>query len=271
MKYIFFDIDGTLFDNRKFAVPESAYRAVERTRSAGHKVFLCTGRSCCLLDHVAGIACDGAVAAAGAYVQAEGKIIYEDIMTQEELKSILKFCRSKGVSYVLEGKSGIYMHHEVRDYFAVANEENFSGHEFFKQKSVYGMEDYRPEEEVIYKFCIYAKEMEPLRAVEKEYEDRYRFIYSMPSREKMRCVEVTSLKNNKADGIRKVLEYYGGSMEDTVAIGDSMNDIEMIQECAVGIVMGNGDERLKPYADYVTADIDEDGVYQALEHYKLFE
>ena len=48
-----------------------------------------------------------------------------------------------------------------------------------------------------------------------------------------------------------------------------MNDMEMIRECGIGIVMGNGDERLKAYADYVTADIDQDGVYQALEHYGL--
>ena len=48
-----------------------------------------------------------------------------------------------------------------------------------------------------------------------------------------------------------------------------MNDLEMIRECGIGIVMGNGNERLKSYADYVTADIDADGVYQALAHYQL--
>lgn len=46
MKYIFLDIDGTLFDHKKYAVPESARRAVELARRAGHKVFICTGRSC---------------------------------------------------------------------------------------------------------------------------------------------------------------------------------------------------------------------------------
>lgn len=66
-----------------------------------------------------------------------------------------------------------------------------------------------------------------------------------------------------------MLEYYGGGMEDAVAVGDSMNDLEMIRECGIGIVMGNGNEQLKSYADYVTADIDKDGVYQALEHYQL--
>ena len=66
MKYIFLDIDGTLFDHREYAIPESAYRAVDLTRKAGNKVFICTGRSCCLLGHVKDMVCDGVVAAAGA-------------------------------------------------------------------------------------------------------------------------------------------------------------------------------------------------------------
>ena len=61
MKYIFLDIDGTLFDHREYAIPESAYRAVDLTRKAGNKVFICTGRSCCLLGHVKDMVCDGVV------------------------------------------------------------------------------------------------------------------------------------------------------------------------------------------------------------------
>lgn len=131
------------------------------------------------------------------------------------------------------------------------------------------MEAYDPEREVIYKFCLYSLEAEALQEVERNFKDKYQFVSSMPERGRMHSIEVISVKNNKAGGIRKVLEYYGGGMDDAVAVGDSMNDLEMIQECGTGIVMGNGNERLKSYADYVTANIDEDGVYQALAHYQL--
>lgn len=269
MKYIFLDIDGTLFDHREYAIPESAYRAVDLTRKAGNKVFICTGRSCCLLGHVKDMVCDGVVAAAGAYAQVQEKIIYEDVIEDAELKAIMEFSGSKGVSYVLEGKKGIYMHAAVREYFSVGPGRECPGHEFFKQKEVYGMEDYHPEEDVIYKFCLYSTKAEALKEVEREYRDKYQFVYSMSDEGELKSVEVISVRNNKAGGIRKILEYYGGCMEDAVAVGDSMNDMEMIRECGIGIVMGNGDERLKAYADYVTADIDQDGVYQALEHYGL--
>ena len=268
MKYIFLDIDGTLFDHSRNEIPESAYRGVELARKAGHKIFICTGRSCCLLDHVKDIKYDGVIAAAGAYARVGEKVIYEDIMPEEELQPALEYCLSKGASYVMEGKTGVYMHREIQDYFA-GRKDGESGREFFRQKTVHGMDAYDPEKEVIYKFCLYAEDEKSLQEIEEHYKDKYQFVCSIPNEEEMHNVEVLSMRNNKAGGIRKIMNYLGGSMEDTVAIGDSLNDLEMIQECGIGIVMGNGDERLKPYADYITADIGDDGLFRALEHYGL--
>ena len=54
-------------------------------------------------------------------------------------------------------------------------------------------------------------------------------------------------------------------MEETAAVGDSMNDYEMVREAGVGIAMGNAVSKLKEAADYVTADIGEDGLEKAFE------
>lgn len=56
-------------------------------------------------------------------------------------------------------------------------------------------------------------------------------------------------------------------MERTVAFGDSMNDYEVVQEAGIGIAMGNAVEELKMVADYVTDDIDRDGVWKACRHF----
>jgi hydroxymethylpyrimidine pyrophosphatase-like HAD family hydrolase len=48
-----------------------------------------------------------------------------------------------------------------------------------------------------------------------------------------------------------------------------MNDIEMIEECKVGIAMGNADSRLKASADFVTSDIGRDGLFKAFMKYHL--
>ena len=58
-------------------------------------------------------------------------------------------------------------------------------------------------------------------------------------------------------------------MGDTIAFGDSMNDYQMIQEAACGVVMGNGDEALKKIADRVCEPVEEDGVIRELERMGL--
>ena len=62
-------------------------------------------------------------------------------------------------------------------------------------------------------------------------------------------------------------KYYNIDIKDTVAFGDSMNDKEIIEESGFGIAMGNAIEELKKYADYVTDDITDNGVYNALEKF----
>ena len=81
--------------------------------------------------------------------------------------------------------------------------------------------------------------------------------------------EISTYGINKALGIEKVLEYFGGSIEDTMAFGDGPNDFEMIEYVNTGIVMGNGIDELKKKAAYVTKDILDDGIESALKHFGL--
>lgn len=58
-------------------------------------------------------------------------------------------------------------------------------------------------------------------------------------------------------------------MSDVIAIGDGLNDIEMISEAGIGIAMGNANDLLKEKADIVTDTIDNDGLYKAFKNLKL--
>ena len=75
---------------------------------------------------------------------------------------------------------------------------------------------------------------------------------------------------SKKTGIEFVLKYHGLKKSDAYAIGDSLNDLPMFEGAGTSIAMGNG-EKLKPYADYVTADLWHDGIYQAMEHFGFFQ
>ena len=79
--------------------------------------------------------------------------------------------------------------------------------------------------------------------------------------------DVVEKKASKAEGLKRLCQYYGVDLKDTVAVGDSMNDYEILQTAGIGIAMGNSIEDLKPVADYITADIGDHGVYRACRHF----
>ena len=54
-----------------------------------------------------------------------------------------------------------------------------------------------------------------------------------------------------------------------MAFGDGGNDLEMLRHAAIGIAMGNADDDVKQAADYVTNDVDDEGVFKALQHFGL--
>lgn len=279
MKYLFLDIDGTLYDHEKKEIPESAQRAVRMAQEKGHHIFICTGRPCCLLAHVEKLPFEGVIASAGAYVKVGNRVIYEEGMQEESLDEIAGYCDSLHISYLLEGKQGVYLQPMLRAFFEKGEGQAASGHEFFKQKPIHGLEEYDPEKETIYKLCLYAKGEEAFHELEKRLPEKYHLALGKADATHPYSAELTLTKNHKASGIRRIMENCQGTasdrkamtdiMADTIAVGDSLNDLEMLQECGIGIAMGNADERLKPYADYVTADIDKNGIYLAFEKFGL--
>ena len=74
---------------------------------------------------------------------------------------------------------------------------------------------------------------------------------------------------SKSSGIDVILKHFNIDKEETMAFGDGENDIDMIQHCKIGVAMDNAVDSLKAVADYITDDIDEDGVYNALKYYEL--
>ena len=73
----------------------------------------------------------------------------------------------------------------------------------------------------------------------------------------------------KMAGIKRYLDIIGIKPEETIAFGDAENDLDMIRFAGIGVAMGNAEESVKAVADYVTADIDDDGIEKALKHYNL--
>lgn len=70
---------------------------------------------------------------------------------------------------------------------------------------------------------------------------------------------------SKASAIKLVSEYLGIDVKNTIAIGDSANDIEMISYAGIGVAMGDAPDFVKEKADFITKTYDEHGVSYALQ------
>ena len=62
---------------------------------------------------------------------------------------------------------------------------------------------------------------------------------------------------------------FGFTMEQAYVFGDSSNDLAMFEFADHAVAMGCHDPVLDPHAEYVTAEVEQDGIARALEHYGL--
>ena len=65
------------------------------------------------------------------------------------------------------------------------------------------------------------------------------------------------------------LKYYDIDLSETMAFGDGGNDIPMLKHVAISIAMGNANDDVKEIANYVTNDVEHDGIIHALKHFNL--
>jgi len=96
--------------------------------------------------------------------------------------------------------------------------------------------------------------------------DQARVLASSP-----KVIEVIMPGVSKADAMSRVATLVGVRREETLAIGDGDNDVEMLEWAACGIAMGNGTERAKAAADWIAPTVEEDGLAVALRRFVLEE
>lgn len=103
----------------------------------------------------------------------------------------------------------------------------------------------------------------------------YEYLKSNPS---VNCVsggynnlEFTRSDVDKGVGLRSLASHLGIAIEETMAIGDTGNDIAILKAAGLGVAMGNATDDVKAVADVITGSNEEDGVASAIYKYALGE
>ncbi len=83
-------------------------------------------------------------------------------------------------------------------------------------------------------------------------------------------LEINPAGCNKASGIAEVCKLLRIEMSEVIAVGDSLNDVAAIQQCGLGVAMGNAQQQVQDVADVVVASNNDDGIVEVIRKY-IFE
>lgn len=268
-KLVFLDIDGTLMEDGRL-IRESTKRALKQAQQRGHKLFICTGRhSDNLPEEIVSLGLDGVIASTGAQVLTGGQEIFHKAMEKEKLKLMIGILREHHAAFYFMGKEGLY----------IGQKEYGCLMKIFAQKKIETRLKFQFHEDLAelpsLEACDYYLADIPVQEINQLAADRtdgyFKVTGASFGKDQVYCGEVTMAGINKGTGMAEVVRYYGMTRDDTIGIGDGMNDFDMIKYAHTGIAMGNAVEDLKRIADYVTLPIQEDGIWHAFRKYGLIE
>ena len=270
-KYVFLDVDGTLF-NFNGVVPKSTTTALAEAQNNGHKMIICTGRQKSQIypELLNNIKFDGIVASAGAYVELDGKIIFASRPTKEKLDFIIDFFVDNNIPFCLQTAHAIYTSHENLQKICDFMRERGSTETLISsiiENIVYT--DTPKDCDCCEKIAYYNSPFD-IHEVREILGNYFHVVgYSLGKVGNASYGEITFNGINKATGIEKFMEAVNAPISDSIAVGDSENDLEMLEFAGYSVCMGNGYDKAKENADYITTDIDDDGIYNAFKHLKL--
>ncbi len=256
IKAAFFDIDGTLLSHVTHSVPQSAREAVKALQASGVPCVVATGRQ---LDAfktlpVADIPFDAYLLLNGQMILDRDKHLLDSVPMEGPAKEYLLQCfRDREIPVLIVQESGMYVNF-LNDHVREAHKRISS--------EVPPVGEY--EEGAIYQICVYITEADEwkLRDLRED---------CLVTRWNQDGLDIVAKGGGKETGLEKYLQSRGLTPEEAIAFGDAENDIGMLEYAGTGVAMGNAMESVKKAADYVTADIDDDGIAKALRHFGLIE
>lgn len=268
-KLIFLDIDGTLTEPGKNVPPPSALEAVRRAQAKGHKAVLCSGRNHVMLSPLLQYGFDGVISSAGGCIEYGGQMVYDCPMTPEQQKRVLSVFEESGIYRTIGSRHHSYTDEGFKEFLA-ENAQSQANSELLRWRiqleselNIRPMAEY--DGEPIYGMAFMSCGMDRLRRPMEALQDEFHFCIQDTDACGIVNGELMNRAFNKGMAVRRLCQYLDIPVEDTVAFGDSMNDLELLQTAGVSVCMGNGSAGLKEIAGLVCPPVEEDGLYWAFE------
>lgn len=277
MKYVFFDIDGTLRGESR-VITEKTKSAIKQLRANGHKAFLCTGRApISITSDITEIGFDGIISSAGSFIEIDNHYIFESSMDPKLLeKAIILFTNAK-VGFTLETKDCLFQSVYAKEFMAKKRTKDVAANpelaRFFEQRdrneNIKPVSEFDFGKDKVTKIVFISYDKYALLDTVPHLSRDFNVVQFSKPEDDFINGEIIVKDCTKADAIERVINYYGAHIEDTIAYGDSMNDYQMLEKAHIGIVYEGAKEKLLDIAYDTFINPDQDGIALSLEKLKL--
>jgi Cof subfamily protein (haloacid dehalogenase superfamily) len=270
-KLVAIDLDGTLL-NKEDEVSQYNIEVIKKLKKLGIKIAIITGRRfISMMDVVKDLEIElPYICFNGGMVvnQYNHEIIYKETLDMSISKQVLLEMKEKDIPIFIykaevKGPSTFYYnsgdHPRVKGYIEFETKRN----QIAPIKELDKEFDFDP-------ICIKSfghyddiKKVEYLK--EKYQHSDLTWLQTVGVNKKTHYLELYPSRANKANGLKWLSEQYNIKKSDIIAIGDNLNDLEMLEWAGLGIAMGNAHQKAKEAADLIAPNADDDGVGKILE------
>lgn len=277
-KVVFFDIDGTLMDS-KLGISKSAVVSIEELKKRGHIVCINTGRTRDLIqDEILKIGFHGIVAGCGSYIEFNEEILLEQYIPIKSLNKAIDVLEKLNICYSLEAKDSVFMTKEMAEYLsnnvqAMRGKQNSEMEKLLNEQEKIKYEDtirdFNPETISINKINFICKDSYEVQKIIKYLGNDFNVISHESPFNSIVNGEIIMENFNKGTAVRALCNHLNIPIKDTIAFGDSMNDLDLLNTVYHGVAMGNSLKSLKDKVKFICESIHEDGIYEELKRLEL--
>ncbi len=256
IRAVFLDVDGTLVSIKTHRAAPRTRKALLGAKARGVRLFLATGRHLRVREESYVLeelpdCFDGYVALTGQYCYTvDGTVVLKAPLNPEDVRAVKALGETHRIPYSYCYEDAI---------FISRIDETVRRHNKDLGLPLPEIREMEPARDV-YGITLYLdakREAELLRP---------RLLHSTTVGWVPGIYDIAAESGGKQAGIMAMLRHFAIAAEETMAVGDSDNDVSMLQNAGFSVAMANGTPAVLAAADYVTAACEDDGVYHAFLH-----
>lgn len=243
--FIAMDLDDTLMRKDK-SISDYSLKVLKKLQEKGHIIIIDTARNVEMtISTIDLLKPDFSICNAGAIIfDKDKKIIYEDFIDEETTNKVVLELFPFTTNISIQTRDILYTTN-INNTNPKAQYHDVSKGCFFKA----------------HKILPYKLNDEEAKKIKEKYNLEFtRYFHGDWAR-------FSKLSVTKLEGLRNIVKYCNGSMDDTISFGDDHGDLEMLRGSRIGVAMANSQEEVLKEVSVVTDNCNEDGVAKFLDNY----